>query len=98
MISTIASSSDLLRSAVTEPGIISSAYFAFHSYSLGNQLLALAQCKERSLQPGPMATCPHWRELGRQVRKGEKAIVLCQPVTIRRSEASVTETVHFDAS
>jgi hypothetical protein len=38
---TAPSFSDLLKSAVTEPGTISAAYTAFHNYSLGNQLLAL---------------------------------------------------------
>jgi hypothetical protein len=26
---------------------------------------------------------PRWKELGRYVRKGEKAITLCQPVTVK---------------
>jgi len=79
---------DLLDRAVNEPGIVSAAYRQFHSYSLGNQLLALGQCLARDIQPGPIATFPKWRELGRCVRKGEKAITLCQPVTIkRRAEA-----------
>ena len=30
----------LLQSAVHEPGILSQAYQQFHTYSLGNQLLA----------------------------------------------------------
>jgi antirestriction protein ArdC len=76
--------SDLLTRAVTEPGIVSTAYTAFHQYSLGNQLLALGQCVARGLEPGPLATFPHWRELGRHVRKGEKALMLCQPVTVKR--------------
>ncbi len=75
---------DLLRSAVTEPGVISSAYGAFHNYSLGNQLLAWAQCVERRIQPGPIATFMGWKGKGRHVRKGEKAITLCQPVTVKR--------------
>ena len=33
----------LLESAINEPGLISSAYSAFHNYSLGNQFLALFQ-------------------------------------------------------
>ena len=37
------------------------------------------------MQPGPMATFPKWKELGRYVRKGEKAITLCQPVTVTRT-------------
>ena len=75
---------DLLASAVTEPGILSAAYQQFHSYSLGNQLLAWSQCLERGLQPGPMATFPKWKELGRHVRKGEKALTLCMPVTVKK--------------
>jgi hypothetical protein len=31
-----------------------------------------------------MATFPRWKELGRYVRKGERAIALCQPVTSKR--------------
>src|SRR5262249_40363587 len=76
---------DLLQHAVTEPGIISSAYRQFHSYSIGNQLLAWAQCIERNIQPGPIATFMNWKEKGRHVRKGEKAIVLCMPVTVKRT-------------
>jgi len=75
---------DLLRAAVTEPGVISSAYRQFHNYSLGNQLLAWAQCLERDIPPGPMATYSKWLELGRHVKRGERALVLCQPVTVRR--------------
>jgi antirestriction protein ArdC len=75
---------ELLASAVTEPGIISHAYHQFHNYSIGNQLLAWSQCLARGIQPGPMATFPKWKELGRHVRKGEKALTLCQPVTVKR--------------
>jgi antirestriction protein ArdC len=82
---TTAPFADLLRSAVTDPGIICNAYRQFHTYSISNQLLAWTQCLTRGLQPGPMATFPKWKELGRHVRKGEKAITLCQPVTIRRT-------------
>src|SRR5215475_6684041 len=79
---------DLLASAVTEPGILSSAYQQFHNYSIGNQLLAWSQCLQRGMQPGPMATFPRWKELGRYVRKGERAITLCQPVTVKRTSES----------
>jgi N-terminal domain of anti-restriction factor ArdC/IrrE N-terminal-like domain len=75
---------DLLARAVSEPGVISDAYRRFHQYSIGNQLLAWSQCLERGIPPGPMATFPRWKELGRYVRKGEKAITLCQPVTVKR--------------
>ncbi len=75
---------ELLQSAVTEPGILSRAYSQFHTYSLGNQLLAMMQCHEREIEPGPMATYPRWQELGRHVKRGEKALTLCMPVTIKR--------------
>ncbi|MEQ1908031.1 MAG: ArdC-like ssDNA-binding domain-containing protein [Vicinamibacterales bacterium] len=75
---------DLLKRAVHEPGIVSAAYGQFHQFSLGNQLLAWSQCMARDIQPGPLATFPKWKELGRNVRKGEKAITLCQPVTVTR--------------
>ncbi len=84
MVPNVASFADLLQSAVSEPGTISAAYSQFHNYSIGNQLLAWAQCLARGIQPGPMATYPRWRELGRHVRKGEKALTLCQPVTVKR--------------
>jgi antirestriction protein ArdC len=83
---------DLLRSAVTEPGTISAAYRQFHNYSIGNQLLAWSQCLVRGIPPGPMATFPKWKELGRHVRKGEKAITLCQPVTVKRPADTDDET------
>ncbi len=81
----VASFAELLASAVTEPGTISAAYRQFHLYSIGNQLLAWSQCVGRGIQPGPMATYPKWRELGRHVRKGEKAIILWQPVKVKRA-------------
>ncbi len=76
--------SDLLARAVSDPGIVSQAYHAFHGYSIGNQILALVQCAERGITPGPIATFMGWKEKGRYVRKGEKAITLCQPVTVKR--------------
>jgi antirestriction protein ArdC len=93
-----ASFAELLQQAVNEPGVLSRAYSAFHAYSIGNQLLAWFQCLERGLQPGPMATFPRWKELGRYVRRGEKAIVLCQPVSVKRSierEDGTKEDVSF---
>ena len=76
---------ELLQKAVTEPGIISQAYRQFHQYSIGNQLLALGQCVDRGIQPGPINTFPGWKALGRWVRKGEKAITLCMPITVKRT-------------
>jgi antirestriction protein ArdC len=89
---TTTSFAHLLESAVTEPGIISSAYRQFHNYSIGNQLLAWSQCLARELQPGPLATYQRWKELGRYVRKGEKAITLCRPVTVKRTSKADDST------
>src|SRR4029453_6656687 len=75
----------LLAQAVHEPGILSSAYRQFYGYSLGNVLLALSQYLARGIQPGPIATFQRWKELGRFVRRGEKAITLCRPVTVKRT-------------
>ena len=79
---------DLLASAVHEPGTLSQAYRQFHNYSLGNQLLAMFQCAERGIAPGPINTFPGWKALGRHVRKGETAITLCQPMTVKRRDAA----------
>jgi hypothetical protein len=65
----VASFADLLRSAVTEQGTISSAYRQFHNYSIGNQLLAWSQCVEREIQPGPLSTFMGWKDKGRHVKK-----------------------------
>lgn len=76
--------SALLVEAVNKPGLIMKAYSAFHSYSLGNQLLALVQCQMRGLQPGPINTFPKWKDLGRYVKRGERALTLCMPITCKR--------------
>ena len=59
--------------------------------SLGNQLLALFQCFERGIQPGPLATFPKWKESGRHVKKGEKALTLCMPLTCKRNRTVTKE-------
>src|SRR6266536_3328936 len=76
--------SALLVEAVNKPGLIMEAYSAFHQYSVGNQLLALVQCQMRGLQPGPINTFPGWQALGRNVKRGEHALVLCMPITRKR--------------
>jgi antirestriction protein ArdC len=80
----------LLVEAVNKPGTIMRAYSAFHNYSLGNQLLAMIQCQLRGIEPGPINTFPKWQDLRRHVRKGEKALTLCMPVTIKRKETNDT--------
>ena len=49
------------------------------------------QCFERGIQPGPLATFPKWKELGRHVKKGEKALTLCMPLTCKRNRTVMQE-------
>lgn len=86
----------LLAEAVTKPGVISAAYSAFHNYSVGNQILAWMQCAARDIPLGPLATFKRWQALGRNVRRGEKALQLCMPVTIARKDDAGEKTgEHF---
>jgi len=75
----------LLDEAVSKPGTLMKAYSLFWNYSLGNQILALIQAHKRGIALGPIASFNHWKELGRYVRRGEKAIELCMPVTVKRT-------------
>ena len=81
--------SELLRQAVSQPGLMLKAYSAFHGYSPGNQLAALMQCNIRGIEPGPIDTYKGWQEKGRQVRKGEKAIWLCMPLTRKKKNSEI---------
>jgi hypothetical protein len=88
--------SQMLAEAVSKPGLLLKAYSAFHGYSIGNQLMALVQCQQRGIEPGPIATFPGWIEKGRHVRKGERALVLCMPLTFKNKERkSESEPEHF---
>ena len=78
--------SGLLSDAVNQPGIISSAYSTFHQYSIGNQMLAYSQLASRGEQLSPIATYKRWQALGRQVKKGAKALQVCMPVTINKTD------------
>ena len=76
--------SELLTQALTEPGLISEAYRRFHRFSISNQLLAAIQLRERDMALAPIASFSHWQTLGRKVLRGEKALALFMPVTIRQ--------------
>ena len=90
---------ELLNQAVSEPGLILKAYSNFHGYSLGNRIAAMMQCVARGIEPGPINTYPGWLALNRQVKKGEKAITLCMPltrkVTDERTGESATVPTNF---
>jgi hypothetical protein len=84
--------SALLVEAVNKPGLIMDAYTAFHHYSIGNQLLALVQCQMRGLEPGPINTFPGWQALGRNVKRGERALILCMPITCKQRNEESADT------
>lgn len=84
---------ELLRHAVATPGLMHRAYNAFHNYSVGNQLLALVQCEERGITPGPIATYQGWLEKGRQVQRGERALILCMPLKRKLRADAAAEAV-----
>src|SRR5947208_4474784 len=75
----------LLDEAVQKPGTLMRAYSMFWNYSLGNQILALFQADRRGIALGPIASFNRWKDLGRYVKRGEKAIELCMPVTFKRT-------------
>jgi antirestriction protein ArdC len=79
---------ELLHSAVHTPGKLLAAYTAFHNYSFGNALLALEQCISRKIEPGPLNNYRGWVALNRQVRKGEKGLCLCMPVSYKKRVTS----------
>ena len=74
----------LMQQALNVPGTLSRAYSVFHQYSLGNAILASIQLGERGLPLAPIASFNRWKELGRVVNRGEKAISLIMPLTMKR--------------
>lgn len=73
---------ELLKEALDSPGQLSDCYRMFHNYSFGNQILAMTQLHK----PEPINTYNGWQLLGRQVKKGSKAIELCMPFTIKKDK------------
>jgi hypothetical protein len=84
--------SALLVEAVNKPGLIMEAYSAFHNYSIGNKILALVQCLMRGVEPGPINTFPAWQALGRNVKRGERALILCMPITRKVRDEETSES------
>ncbi len=89
---------ELLHSAVHTPGKLLAAYTAFHNYSFGNALLALEQCISRKIEPGPLNSYNGWLQLKRQVRKGEKGLCLCMPVTYKKRVTNTETTEECEES
>jgi hypothetical protein len=77
----------IVREALTEPGKVAAAYSQLHNFSIANQFLAIAQLGRVE----PVATFNHWREIGRHVKRGEKAIELLMPVIVKKKDAAEDE-------
>jgi N-terminal domain of anti-restriction factor ArdC len=71
----------------------------FRSHSAGNCMLLAAQCHERGIVPMRIAGFRTWLKLGRCVRKGEAALRILAPVTVKqredRDEESAERRVFF---
>jgi len=46
----------------------------------------------RGIQPGPINTYPGWQALKRQVKRGEKAIEVCMPLTRKITDEATGES------
>jgi hypothetical protein len=77
---------ELLGQAVSEPGKMSECYKRFWNYSVGNQIMVMFQCAQRGIELGPVASYGGWLKLGRQVKKGEKALAMFMPVMGKKKE------------
>ena len=75
-----------LDMALNEPGELGKFYTYFREYSIGNQFYVFAQCLNRDLKLGPIATYKKWKELNRNVTKGSKALGMLWPVTFQRKD------------
>ena len=69
----------LIKSAVTEPGVMSECFKMFHRYSPWNVFWAMGQAKYAGIEVGPISTFKQWKALGRTVKKGSKAIYMTMP-------------------
>jgi hypothetical protein len=64
----------------------------FRSYSAGNCMLLAQQCHERGTVPQHIAGFRAWLKLGRCVRKGETALRILAPVTVKQRDGLERET------
>lgn len=63
----------------------------FHAYSAGNCMLLAAQCHQRGIVPTHIAGFRTWLKLGRAVRKGETALRILAPITVKDRDQQAGE-------
>ena len=56
----------------------------FHAYSASNCMLIALQCHQRGIVPERIAGFHTWVKLGRAVRKGERALRILAPITVKQ--------------
>lgn len=71
----------LLEEALTVEGSIGHTFNRFYRYSYLNQIFLRRQGAYE-----PVATYNKWKELGRQVLKGERAFAIVRPITVKTKE------------
>jgi hypothetical protein len=64
----------------------------FRAYSAGNCMLLALQCHERGIEPQHIAGFRTWLKLGRCVRKGERALRILAPMSVKEHDAHGEET------
>jgi len=61
----------------------------FHAYSASNCMLIALQCHQRRIVPEHIAGFHTWIKLGRAVRKGENALRILAPITVKQKDEHV---------
>ena len=85
----------LLLDIVEKQGVISKCFEMFHEYSIRNQFLAYHQMKMRGMDICPINSFTGWNKLERSINRGEKALWLWQPFTIKEKTYN-TKTKEFE--
>jgi len=63
----------------------------FHAYSASNCMLIALQCHRLGIVPEQVAGFQTWIKLGRAMRKGERAIRILAPITVKRRDSDDAE-------
>lgn len=72
----------LLQEILTKKGTVSTCFSMFHNYSINNQFLLYWQLHCKGKEPSPCNSYDRWKNLGRQVRKGETGLYLWRPIQV----------------
>lgn len=60
----------------------------FTEYSVNNRWLIFSQCMKKGLAPQKVASYTTWKKLHHQVKKGEKAIKIFAPCTVKKVDVN----------